>query len=243
MKATDPYEALWPFNYPDLPSEFAKVHDSKSAIRFELKYAPLDYDSLVVDPKDRNGGDPLDWVLEHAHYVRSTLELVHALAMKDGSAALRLFDQFRVDDKNYDHPALKGTGELTFPSGAYKNTTLVPAPRSDEDALWYAPSIITLLVNNNTRNIYEELILDSKGRIIPVQFYRALAEAIWSMVGTLAVKAQQDEERPYFKICKGCGTPFFAKDKRQLYCPPIKGQQSHCGLISRQHRFQAKKSN
>lgn len=243
MKADGPYEPLWPFSHPDLPNEFAKVQDSESAIRFELKYAPLDYDSLVVDPKDRKGGDPIEWVLKQARYVRSALELMYALAWEDGGRALRFFNKFVVYE-DHSHPALRGTGELTFPSGAYEDTAIVPAPRSESDALWYAPSIITTLVNRNTTHMYQELISDSKGLIIQVQFCYALIETVWSMVGTLVMKAQRGEERPYFQICDWCHTPFFAKDKRQRFCPPAEGEgrQSRCGLKQRQRKFKAKKA-
>ena len=241
LKADDPYEPLWPFSHLDLPNEFARVQDSESAIRFELKYAPLDYDSLVVDPEDRKGGDPIEWVLKQAWYVRSTLELIYALAWGDGGRALRLFNRFVVH-KDRSHPALRGTGDLTFPSGAYEETVIVPAPRSERDALWYAPHLISLLVNRNTAHIHQELIPNSRGTIRSVQICHSMIEAMWSMVGTLAMKAQHDEERPYFGICDECDTPFFAKDKRQKYCPPAEGEgkQSLCGLKHRQHKFKAK---
>ena len=241
LKADDAYDSIFPFDKPDLPNEFAKVNDPKSALRFERKYAPLDYDYLVVDTKERQGGDPVEWVLEHARFVRLAIDLTYALAIEDGRGALRLFGNFVVY-KDYSHHALRGTGELTYPRGAIIDTTIVPAPKSESDALWYAPSVITLLVNANTMNIHQELILDSKGRIMPVQRYHALIEAIWSMVGDLATKTRQEDESAYFKRCKRCGTPFLATDKRQKFCPPILSKESLCGNKFRQHKFQAKKS-
>lgn len=262
IKAKDPYEPLYPFDKPNLPNEFAKVTDLKSALRFERKFAPLNYDSLLVNtkselefirkyaplnydftsanPEERKGGDPVEWVIEQARFVRLAIELVHDLAIKDGRRALRRFRQFVVY-KDYSGPALQGQGELTYPRGAIMDTTIVPAPKSESDALWYAPSIITLLVNANTRTLRQELILNSKGKIFSIQLYHTLIEAIWSMAGNLATRAQQDPENGYFRRCAWCNTPFLATDKRRKYCPPIFGKESLCGNKFRQHKFQAKK--
>jgi hypothetical protein len=239
LRAYDAYESLWPFENPNLPSEFSKVQDSKSAVKFELRYAPLDYDFLLDDPKKRRGGDPIEWVLEQARFIRGALELVHAIANEDGNAALRFYRNY-VKNSNDTHPALRGTGKITYPSGAYCVPTIVNAPVTAKDALWCAPSIITILVNGNTTHLHRELMLDSKGKIVEVQLYRALTEAMWSMIGTLAIKAQLGEERPHFRMCKFCGTIFFANHGRQWFCPPIWGQQSSCGNAIRQRKYQVR---
>ena len=263
IKAKDVYEDLYPFDKPDLPNAFAKVNDAKSALNFERKYAPLDYDLLLVNTKsewefirkyaplkydftpanleEKKGGDPVWWVIEQARFVRFALDLMYTLAIKHGRGTLRLFREFVVYE-DHDCPGLQGTGVLTYPHGAIIGTTTAPAPKSESDALWYAPSVIALLVNANTKNIHRELMISFRGKIMSVQWYYALIEAIWSMVGDLAMKAQQEGESGYFQRCELCNSVFFAKDKRQRFCPPNIGQQSLCGLKFRQRKCQANKS-
>lgn len=240
LKADGAYDFIFPFRKPDLPYAFAKVNDAKSALIFERKYAPLGYDSLLANPKKGKGGDPVEWVLEHARFVRFALGLTQTLAMEYGRGTIRLLrDVVKYEDVNL--PNLQRAGDLTYPSGVTKISTIVPAPKSESDALWSIPSIIALLVNANTKNIHQKLDISHKGRIIPLQMYHALIEAIWSMVGDLAIKAQQEKEKESFKICGWCGSPFWATHKRRKFCPPIFGKESLCGLKYRQHKFQAKK--
>jgi|GEM_PF-4598689 len=246
LKADDAYEVISPFSNPNLPFDFAKVDDLKSALKFELRYAPLNYDSLLdydllfENLEKRKGGDPVKWVLEHACFVRFALDLIYALAYENGRDALSLFHKFVVY-KDYSDPALRGTGDFKYPRGAKIATTMVPAPKSESDTLWAIPHVIAILVNANTKNIHQELMISSRGRIMSVQMYQALIEAIWSMVGNLAMKAQQEGERIYFNRCEWCNSVFIAKDKRQRFCPPIIGKESLCGLKFRQRKCQANK--
>ncbi|MFC1965956.1 hypothetical protein ACFLWI_03300 [Chloroflexota bacterium] len=240
LKADDSYDTLLLLDHPDLPSEFAKVVDPYTANKFELNYAPLGYDDLVIYPLERKGGDPVEWVLEQARLVRDTLELIHALAKEDERTALKFFHKYVKHESNIN--TSKATGGMNFLSGAYRQYMYGEVPSTEEDALWFARDMITMLVNKNTEHVRQELELYNESQIRKIQIYLVLIEAIWSMVGELVFRAQLDEERPYFKKCGLCDTPFYAKDRRQRYCPPIKGRQSHCGNIARQHKFQAKKS-
>ena len=75
--------------------------------------------------------------------------------------------------------------------------------------------------------------------------YRSLVEAIWSMVGELALKVQTGNTKGYFKRCHECDTPFLATDKRQQFCPRPEGDlvernQSLCGLKYRQRNQKPK---
>ena len=240
LKADGAYDVIFPFDKPDLPNTFAKVNDAKSALKFELKYAPLGYDSLLANPKKGKSGDPLKWVLEHARFVRFALDLTQALAMENGPGAIRLLRDI-VKYEDVILPNIQRAGDLTYPSGVTTITTIVPAPKSESDALWSIPTILSFFVNANTRNIKQELWINSKGRIMSIRRFHALIEAIWSMVGDLAMKAQQEEEKRYFRRCIWCNTPFLATDKREKFCPPILGKESLCGLKFRQRKYQANK--
>lgn len=245
---------LWPFRRPDLPTEFAKVHDDKSAIRFELDYAPLGYDYLVGSPDDQKGGDPLEWVLEHARFVRFAIDLVYSFAHQDAPSLKTLLKEHTTKIE-YETPMLdsgivmssKGSfpyAELrvfTYPSGfSYKEgTTLFPT--IDSDILGVIPSLIANLVNDNTKNMHQELWQDE---FLWVMRFRSLIEVIWSMVGDIALKSTGEGD--YFRRCEWCNTPFLATDKRQRFCPPpeVGGglkKQSLCGLQYRQHKVQANK--
>jgi len=250
LRADDAYEYLWPFTKPELPTEFAKVSDPHSAIRFERRYSPLGYDSLVENPEERKGGDPLEWVLKQAKFVKLAVELIYASAYQDGTSALRQFRYLNITNiirKASFDSAHRDFGELIFPGGAYNYNygTIVVMPTSEADALQSVPYFIERLVNENTKNLQQKLVVHYKGRLGSVLFYNALIEAIWSMVGDLALKTQQGQESGYFKRCeyKECNTPFLATDKRQRFCPRPEEAgdgESLCGLKFRQHNLQTR---
>jgi len=162
-------------------------HYSRSAIRFERRYSPLGYGSLLVKPRPQEKqGDPLEWVLKQAKFVKLTLELIYALAYQNGNDALRQFQYLNIKMTDSIHPAVRGGGMLTYPSGAYNHETMISVPRSEAEALRAAPHIIEILVNANTENIRQQLIVHHKGRLGSVLFFNALIETIWSMLGELA---------------------------------------------------------
>jgi len=246
LRVDNAYAPLWPFTKPELPTEFAnKVIDIKSAIKFELRYAPLGYGRLLVEPKPEwKQGDPLEWVLKQAKFVKLTLELIYALTYQDGNHALRQFRYLNIKMTDSIHPAVRGGGMLTYPGGAYNHETMIPVPRSEAEALRGAPHIIETLVNANTENIRQKIVVHYKDRLGSVLFYNALIEAIWSMVGDLAIKAQQGHESGYFLKCEWCRTPFLATDKRQKFCPRPEWAgpgESLCSLGYRQHKVQVNK--
>lgn len=234
LKATDAYSVLWPFNKPDLPTEFAKVSDAKSAIKFELRYAPLGYDSLVKDLNKRKGGDPLQWVCEHARFVRDALELIYDIAAKDGEDATGILH------------SLGTVKTLIYPRGAHHGSSTMRLPESTKDALNIAAVTITILVKGNTENMRQELMAGHNAALSSILSFNALIEAIWSMIGDLALKAQRGQEDGYFKKCEWCSMPFLASDRRQRFCPgptwsTRESKQSLCGLKFRQHKLQIKK--
>jgi hypothetical protein len=226
------YKDIWPFTLSNLPTEFTKVTDSRSAIRFERRYSPLGYDSLVRKREEQKGGDPLEWVLKQAKFVKFALNLIYALTRQDGDNALKQSQDFQL--KNF-----------TYPAGAYDCETLLPMPRDKGNALIAVPHVIEILVNANTENVRSKLVVHYKGKLDSVIFYNASIEAIWSMVGDLAIRTQQGQGSAYFVKCKYCQTPFLAKDKRQQFCPIPEGytgrKQSLCGLKYRQRELQARK--
>jgi len=243
LKADGADGVLWPFSELDLPSEFARVTDPRSALRFERRYSSLGYDSLVINPDERRGGDPLEWVLEQAKFVRLALELMYALAYQDGNNALRQFRYLNLKMIDDIHPAVRGCATLTYPAGAYNNETMIAVPRSEGEALWSAPSLIEIFVNANTRDIHQELVAGHNNELGSVLFCNTLIEAIWSMAGNIAVKTAGEGD--YFRRCEWCNTPFLATDKRQKFCPTPEGlsgkrKQSLCGLQYRQHKLQTK---
>lgn len=239
---------LWPLQHPNLPTEFAKVHDAQSAIDFELDYAPLGYDYLVDNPQERKGGDPLDWVLEHARWVKFALDLIYAFAKQD-SSRLRGLLESHTTEVDFETPLLdsiivkEGNGSFPYAklrvfsypggSGCAKGETLYPTKPGD--ILGGIPSLIATLVNANTRNMRQELW---QTEFLWVRKFRSLIEVIWAMVGELAVKSTGEGD--YFRRCEWCGTPFLAKDKRQRFCPDEFSKQSLCGLKYRQHKLEAK---
>jgi hypothetical protein len=249
LKADGTCESLWPFKEPGLPTEFAKVNDAKTAKRFEERYAPLGYDFLVENPEERKRGDPLAWVLLHARFVRIALDLMYDVAGRYGGDALEQFRycgirEIPIAEAQKLTSGQKKLGILDYPCGAYTCTTLVPVPRSTSEALWAAPSLISLLVNANTKNVRSELVVHHKARLGSVLFFRALIEAIWSMLGNLALAAGDDSV--HWEKCVHCHTPFLATDDRQQFCPPPEGgfvgrRQSLCGLKHRQRIYRKKR--
>jgi len=243
LKPEEPYTekekaSLWPFSHPKLPYEFAKVRDSKTALRFELRYAPLGYDYLVSNPEERKKGDPLDWVLEHAKFVRFALELIYAMADELEEKLIRLLkDGITKNQENHDNIAGHSIYGFSYPSGAYQKTSTARLPLSHADALGLGRVTVTEMVNANIANIRQELVPRYQD-LVWVRIFHALIEVIWSMVGDIAVKAQQ-EGGGYLRRCEWCQTPFLATHKRQRFCPPPEGsQQSLCGEKYRWHKMQ-----
>jgi len=113
-------------------------------------------------------------------------------------------------------------------------------PRTSKEAQEMAIHIIKTVVNDNTKGIRMELKDEGDGLIIWNRQYSALIEAIWLMVGDMAIITREGNDRLYLRRCEWCNTPFKATHKRQRFCPPDIGNQSLCGLKYRQHRFKAK---
>ena len=245
LKPGEPYTekkkaVLWPFKKPTLPTEFAKVRDAKSAIRFERRFAPLGYDQLVTDfIKERKDGDPIDWVLEHARFVRFALNLMWYLAFGREQELRKLIDSEKT---GVLYP--QGHDQITYPHGAYKQTLLLShAGYTDKEIVWLTRTIVAMLVSDNTEKMHQ-VLEGGREELIWVRRFNGLIEAIWSMVGDLATKAEQQSEKEYFVRCEHCKEVFFSDDGRQRFCPPVEGQagrrQSLCGLQYRQHKLQAK---
>jgi hypothetical protein len=237
---------IWPLQHPNLPTEFAKVKDTQSAIYFELDYTPLGYDYLVFNPRERKGGDPLDWVLEQAMWVRFALDMIYAFAQQD-STRLRELLESHTKDAGLETSIVDMTKEaknifpdakrrvFRYPDGAgYANAETL-YPNKSGDVLSVIPSLIATLVNANTKGMRQELW---EKEFVWVRKFRTLIEVIWSMVGELAVRSTAEAD--YFRRCEWCGTPFLANDKRQRFCPDEFSKQSLCGLKYRQYKLEVR---
>ena len=264
LKADGGYGMLSPFTKPDLPTEFTKVEDGETAIRFEVRYAPLGYDRLVKSLEEQKHGDPLEWVLMQSNFVRTAMNLVYDIGEKDGFDALKQLKHCGIHWKaeRYSEPRVRPEtfAWLTFPDGAYSGRTSFPIPKTDREALWYARPFVALLVNANTRSLHQRLVVHQtkesdtkegmKAFFSSVLFYDSLIEAIWSMVGELAIRIEEGHEDGYLKRCDWCQSVFWTGDKRQRFCPRPEGdkvernkgerRQSLCGLKYRQHNLKVK---
>ncbi len=239
---------IWPLQQPNLPTEFAKVKDTQSAIYFELDYTPLGYDYLVYNPRERKGGDPLDWVLEQALWVRFALDMIFAFSQQDSPRLRELLESHTKEaglETSIVEIVVEKEGKSSFPNAkhrvfrypdgaGYANAETL-YPNKPGDVLSVVPSLIATLVNANTKGMRQELW---EKEFVWVRKYRTLIEVIWSMVGELAVRSTAEGD--YFRRCEWCGTPFLANDKRQRFCPDEFSKQSLCGLKYRQYKLEAK---
>lgn len=192
-------------------------------------------------------------MLEHAKWVRFALDLIYFFAHQDAPSLKKLLKEYTTKVE-YETPLLdsiivrpdKGRFPyanlhvFTYPCGSISKEGTILFPTIDSDVLGIVPSLIANLVNDNTRNMHQELW---QSEFLWVMHFRSLIEVIWSMVGDIAVKSTGEGD--YFRRCEWCNTPFLATDKRQRFCPPPEGwagkrNQSLCGLQYRQHKLQAK---
>lgn len=130
----------FPMGRPRLPFELAKIAsgDEGVAIAFARKWGLLGHWALV-DPKDRVGGDPLEFVLGHAHVIRNVLTLIDALRRGDhDSVSLAIGETFAEE-----------------PISSHNPTSRYPAWR------WLrgARAMVTLMVDDGATE--EELALDA----------------------------------------------------------------------------------
>ncbi len=246
---------LWPFRNPTLPTDFYNVRDAKTAIEFCREYAPLGYDCLTAD---KVGGDPLEWVLTHAGNVRFVLDMVYALGQHDASS---LYDLVRDNalEVHLTDTAGQPVGSpitglfrtphlLKYAAGCDYRELILWLPAQEQDILDIVPGLVTDIVNDNTQNMGQELWSDVRTdgtQFLWVHKFRSLLEAIWSMVGDLAVKGVANPSR--LRRCEWCGAIFEVTDKRQKFCPPVESpfvsrQQSPCGLSYRQKKLRDKAS-
>ena len=140
---------------------------------------------------------------------------------------------------------LPGHDQIIYPCGAYKKTfQLLHNGYTDEEVVWLTRTIIAMLVNDNTEKI-RQVLKGGREESVWLRRFNSLIEAIWSMVGDLAVKTEQQSEKAYARQCEECGEMFFSNDRRQKFCPPIEGldghRQSTCGLRSRQRTYRKRK--
>lgn len=249
LKAKEPLGGpLWPFREPTLPTEFYNIRDAKTAIAFERQYAPLGYDSLVNDPSERKGGDPLDWILDHARFVRLALDLIEAIAGEERQQLIKLLNSVMMDTSPFPKDAqaqYQANSVLTFPSGAYKVSLASRRPLNGKDAEGIARGVIAELVTHNTENVRSKLVARLKD-LIWGQYYHALIEIVWSMAGELAARSSQGNID--LRKCLWCGAVFQVTHKRQRFCPPLESpyysrKQSSCGLKYRQHKLKMKKGD
>jgi ribosomal protein S27AE len=242
-----------PFEHPNLPMYFSKVHDAASAIEFEKTYAPLYYerlfyslDDMVEKPDECEKGDPLEWVLYHSKYVRFALDLIHEISMSNVDSLKALIGEYtdEVDkDRIFRHP--KPFPRLFhYPAGAEYKKIILNIPYYDEHtSLYSAHVLLDWLVNQNIKNIHSRLFIGECW----IRGYEAVIETIWVMVGDIAIKAYKDNDNIYLRRCEYCGTPFLATHKKQIFCPPstmlsLHGRkQSPCGLKYRQRKLQNRK--
>jgi len=240
-----------PFDLPNLPNAFSKIHDESTAVIFVTKYGLLGY-SWLVDIGKRVGGDPLWWVLAHAESIRFVLNLIAALSKNDDDAILKTLNTARVkSDRSVLSEEIKPIEGKGILDASYKvavgpynavigNATF--APTEEGKLKVHANYLIVKIVNENIKDITWNFHYDdSVNKIKPYFRVRALITAIWKMTGDMALISQETKGKG-IRICDECERPFLVTDKRQRFCPPDRfSKTSLCGSRHRMENYRNKK--
>lgn len=210
-----------PFAFPNLADAFAKVDDAAGAVEFVRAYGELGYWRLCTDRRNRNLGEPLDWILTHAACVRLALGLIHALQAEDDRRLVALLDAAHYADyaspEEYRkvHPLNLSWRMLAYRDqvnasgheyiGLYRigvGATIELLPlytmgiedRSLPIVRRHAYQLLASMVNVNIQHVGRRLSFSRHGRqgLRPALFARSLLEAIWWHVGEAALLTEHE---------------------------------------------------
>ena len=201
----------------NLPGELAGVDSEKKLLAFAAEYGALGYNYLV-EPKKRQGHDPVAWALAHAHTVRVVMELMNKL-QKFEKERRGLVWRERVWNAWADY--LRGLLHGPYAFGAQVEKSYGWQIFSG-DPIEKTQTILRTLINPNIKGIQRRILTGKHGHFHAYFRYHALIELIyWQLANQL--------ERGYARCCKECQRPFVAHDRRQRFCPPPNGvKQSRC---------------
>jgi hypothetical protein len=244
-----------PMAKPALPFELAKVApgDEAAALRFVGAWGLLGHQLLV--PRERWGGDALQFLWGHASTVKALLKLLHAIEQGDAEALAGgpITPALITRSSKTPVPA------LTYWSGAQCIVDSFVDGRSPAEAaaspqpLNAAYYFVAEILSKNLASIHPSISRsrDTDGRSIALRRsfrWRNLLDVVYWHVWNRV----ESKNRP-LAICKECDGLFIRTDARQLFCPPPEAgiqpvragvrAQSLCGLKYHQREMRKKKGD
>lgn len=211
-------------NVINLPNALAQVQSPEAAAKFVETYGPLlhEYEHTENAPSSES----LPLLLSHASAVRFSLRLLEALQDEDDERIARILESAKViRDNAPDYGPGNFVRSFVLPEGNLQNTVTLNAPyRAEGVEPWreLAVTVVCYVANQNTILLQPWLSPEGTHFERKVTGYKVLtlAQLVWFGVGEIALLGQQNKKQRRIRLCEECGTPFYALDARQRFCPP-----------------------
>jgi hypothetical protein len=203
-------ESLPPVEFGDPPPEF--IFATNPGFKKSLSLPMPAYLKYRTDSAYQSAYQSR-WFQAHARTVKTALDLLAALRLKDEGRLRSLLKKF----PNWQYAALDKLS-------AYGSFEWVPEYAAIDLAL-AAKAALAALINPNLEGLQRVLRGDAFGNLRYEFTFQSLVQVIyWHMA------MRVDDEKAVAKFCKRCGEPFFHRDPRQKYCPkPLGKRRSVCG--------------
>lgn len=209
-----------PILHPEIVGAIAKLQrgDEAAAVAFANQWGSLGY-SVRVPPEKRVGGDPLDWLWDHADAVRQCLKLTEMIQNEDES---KIRDELDVKSLSDATPDVIQNGPGWFTDAG--------------SVIDLARHVRRTMISKQIVGVRWEL-RDVEGRDRAGFRFNALSEVVYLHLADLAVGGQ-------VRRCQApdCGALFIQTDKRQQFCRPQGDQkEAPCAVRHRVRKSRASK--
>jgi len=222
-----------PAAHSELLNAFSRLHDGteEDILRFVGSYGLLGFWELTARnaQEPRRPGDPLRWIIQHAHTIRLVMDLWRLLQDGDEVELRRALAELSRPVTTVEFAA----GPLVKRQPFLLGTVLRgPAPFA------LARDIVRTILNDNLAGIGPTL--SERDQCLRLSFsFRALIDILYYQLATAVTGGRLQR-----CAAQGCSGLFVQHDPRQRFCPPWFDQkgESLCSLRERQRTWRVRKS-
>jgi len=213
-------------NLINLPNNLAQVQSPETAARFVETYGPLLYHYEGGRPAPAT--EALRPLLAQAEAVRLALRLLEAMQDDNDERLAHLLNAAQVIRRDApDFGPHSFAMSFLLPDGPLQTTVTLAAPyRTAGEIPWreLAVTLVCTVANQHTVQLYPGLVPSPGGLALERQVTGhvglSLVQLVWYGVGEIALRGQENVKQRRIRLCEECGTPFYALDGRQRFCPP-----------------------
>lgn len=217
-----------PILHGEITSEIAKLRsgDKSAILKFARSYGGFGHQAWTGEIQDKcrygflswDGGDPLPWIVAHAHTIFLCLSLIEALEQGDPDKIKSVLQKVHEG----------GSASVLITTIAIRGEIIENNWIYDwEDWIAIAKDMVLSMINKNISDIKMQLADSGEGPWPYLHFSALIQVAYWHLAKNMRGPIRRCE-------AQNCGAFFMQTEPRQRFCPKsIRGRESACAIRER----------